>query len=158
MNEVTMTATGNLTRDPELRFLPNGIGMVKFALACTPRVFDKNTSQYRDGEALFLNCTAWRDLAEHIAESLSKGARVVVTGRLRQSKWQTEAGDNRTSYGLEVDDIGPSLKFATAVVKKMARRSTGFVPDSAPDDAWDTASTDRPAIDGSDPFAGPQAA
>jgi single-strand DNA-binding protein len=120
-NDTTLTVVGNLTADPELRFLPNGVGMVKFTVAQTPRVLDKASGQWKDGDPLFLSCTAWRDLAEHIAESLSRGARVVVTGRLRLSRWETPEGEKRSAYGLEVDDIGPSLRWATAKVQKMTR-------------------------------------
>ena len=139
--ETTVTVIGNLTDDPELRFLPNGTGLVKFTVASTPRVFDRTKSEYRDGDPLFLTCTAWRDLAEHVAESLSKGARVVVTGRLRLSRWETDEGEKRSAYGLEVDEVGPSLRFATAKVTKTTRTKAadGFVPANVPDDAWSSA-------------------
>ena len=139
--ETSITVVGNLTDDPELRFLPNGTGLVKFTVASTPRVFDRQKSEYRDGDPLFLTCTAWRDLAEHVAESLSKGARVVVTGRLRLSRWETPEGEKRSAYGLEVDEVGPSLRFATAKVTKTTRTKAadGFLPADAPDDAWNTA-------------------
>jgi len=143
MNETTVTVVGNLTDDPELRFLSSGVAMSKVRIASTPRVFDKTSNQYRDGEPLFLTCTVWRELAEHVAESLSKGMRVVVVGRLRLSRWQTEEGEKRSTYGLDVDEIGPSLKFATAAVKKTSRTKgggDGFVPADAPDDGWASAS------------------
>lgn len=144
-NETTVTVVGNLTADPELRFTPAGVGMVKFTVASTPRVFDRESNQWRDGEPLFLACTAWREMAEHAAESLTKGSRVVVVGRLRLSKWETEDGEKRSAYGLEVDEVAPSLRFATATVKKMARtKGDGFTSDSVPDDVWDTASRRRP--------------
>src|SRR5689334_218217 len=120
-NETTMTIVGNLTADPDFRFTPSGTGVAKFTVASTPRVFDKTSGQYRDGEPLFLTCTAWRDLAENIANSLTKGARVVVTGRLRLSRWETPEGEKRSAYGLDVDEIGPSLRFATAKVQKLSR-------------------------------------
>ena len=137
-NETQMTMVGNLTADPELRFLPNGTGMVKFTVASTPRVFDREKNEYRDGEPTFLVCTAWRELAEHIAESLTKGARVVVVGRLRQSRWETPEGDKRSTYGLDVDEVGPSLRFALAKVTKTTRTKAGdgFLPTDVPDDAW----------------------
>ena len=139
--ETQITVTGNLTGDPELRFLPNGTGMVKFTVASTPRTLDRQSGQWKDGDPLFLTCTAWRDLAEHIAESLAKGTRVVVVGRLRLSRWETDEGEKRSAYGLEVDEIGPSLRFATAKISKTTRTKggDGFVPADAPDDAWNTA-------------------
>jgi single-strand DNA-binding protein len=140
--ETQITVTGNLTGDPELRFLPNGTGMVKFTVASTPRVFDRAKSEYRDGEPLFLTCTAWRDMAEHIAESLAKGTRVVVVGRLRLSRWENDEGEKRSAYGLEVDEVGPSLRFATANVAKTTRSkpgADGFLPADVPDDTWSSA-------------------
>src|SRR5215217_7627951 len=122
-NETVLTVVGNLTGDPELRFTPQGVAMVKLTIASTPRTFDKASGEYRDGDALFLNCTAWRDLAEHIAESLARGSRVVATGRLRLSRWETPEGEKRSAYGLEIDEIGPSLRFATAKVVKTTRTS-----------------------------------
>jgi single-strand DNA-binding protein len=122
--------------------------MARVRVASTPRMFDKNSGQYRDGDPLFLTCTAWRDLAEHIAESLTKGARVIVSGRLRQSHWEDkETGQKRSAYGLEVDEIGPSLRFATATVKKLTRTNgtggNGFGA-APPDDPFATASPTRP--------------
>ena len=139
--ETVITVVGNLTDDPELRFLPNGTAMVKFTVASTPRLLDRESGQWKDGDPLFLTCTGWRDLAEHIAESLTKGTRVIVSGRLRLSRWENEQGEKRSAYGLEVDEIGPSLKFAQAKVSKTTRSKAGdgFTPDSAPDDAWSTA-------------------
>ena len=120
--------------------------MVKFTVASTPRILDRESGQWKDGDPLFLTCTAWRDLAEHIADSLAKGTRVVVVGRLRLSRWETDEGEKRSAYGLEVDEIGPSLRFATATVSKLIRTKAGdgFVPDQVPDDAWNTA-TPAPA-------------
>jgi single-strand DNA-binding protein len=143
-NETTITMVGNLTADPELRFLPNGTAMVKFPIASTPRVFDRIKNEWRDGDPLFLTCTAWRDLAEHIAESLAKGTRVIVTGRLRLSRWENDEGEKRSAYGLDVDEVGPSLRFAQAKVTKMSRAKTGadgFTPADVPDDAWSTATS-----------------
>jgi single-strand DNA-binding protein len=146
-NETTVTLVGNLTADPDLRFTPAGVAMARITVGCTPRVVDRDSGKFRDGDPLFMTCTAWRDLAEHVAESLSKGARVIVTGRLRLSRWETEDGQKRSMFGLEVDEIGPSLRFATATVKKTTRSRSGdgFVPDNVPDDVWDTASATRPA-------------
>jgi len=142
-NETTMTITGNLTDAPDLRYTPAGVAMARFTVASTPRVFDRATGEYKDGEALFLTCTAWREMAEHAAESLSRGTRVVVVGRLRLSRWETEEGEKRSAYGLDVDEVGPSLRFATAKVNKMTRSKAG-APADVPDDAWDTATTTRP--------------
>jgi len=122
-NETSMTIVGNLTADPELRFTPGGAAVCKFTVAATPRQYDTKAGEWRDGDPLFLNCTAWRDLARNIAESLRRGTRVVVTGRLRMSVWETEAGDKRTSFGLDVDDIGASLRFAEVTVSKPQRRA-----------------------------------
>lgn len=136
--ETTLTVTGNLVGDPELRFTPGGVALVKFTIASTPRSFDRQSGQWSDGEPLFLTCTAWRDMAENIAESLTKGTRVVVFGRLKLSRWETPEGEKRSAYGLDVDEVGPSLRFAQAKVTKMSRAksSDGFTPDTAPDDAW----------------------
>lgn len=145
-NETTVTLVGNLTADPDLRFTPSGAAMCRFTVACTPRVLDQKSGQFRDGDPLFMTCTAWRDLAEHVAESLSKGARVIVTGRLRLSRWETEDGQKRSMFGLEIDEIGPSLRFATATVKKTTRTRAGdgFVPENVPDEVWASASATRP--------------
>jgi len=144
--ETTITVTGNLTGDVDLRYTSSGVAVAKFAIASTSRVLDRTTGEYRDGDTLFLGCTAWRELAEHAAESLVKGTRVVVVGRLRLSRWETPEGEKRSTYGLEVDEIGPSLRYATATVKKMTRTRAvaGFVPADVPDEAWDTATADRP--------------
>jgi single-strand DNA-binding protein len=145
-NDTTsLTIVGNLTADPELRYLPSGAALVKFTVAQTRRVLDKASGQWKDGDPLFLTCTAWRDLAEHIVESLHRGTRVVVTGRLRLSRWETPEGEMRSAYGLEVDDIGPSLRWATAKVQKMTRSNGGTgLDNTAPDDPWATASRQRP--------------
>jgi single-strand DNA-binding protein len=139
-NETTLTVVGNLTGDPELRYTSKSVAMVKVNVASTSRVFDRNSGEYRDGETLFITCTAWRELAEHIAESLSKGTRVVVTGRLRLSRWETDEGEKRSAYGLDVEEIGPSLRFAVATVRKITRRPAGdgFSPDLVPDELWDS--------------------
>lgn len=141
MNETTITVVGNLTADPELRFTPQGVALVKFTVASTPRVRDRQSNEWQDGEPLFLTCTAWRGLAENIAESLSKGTRVVVSGRLKLSRWETPEGEKRSAYGLDVDEVGPSLKFATAKVNRMTRGKAGdgFTPTDVPDDAWSIA-------------------
>jgi single-strand DNA-binding protein len=140
--DTTITVIGNLTDDPELRFTPAGVAMAKVRVASTPRTFDRQTNQWKDGDPLFLTCTVWRDMAEHVAESLVKGTRVIVHGRLRLSQWDDkETGEKRSMFQLDVDDIGPSLKFAQAKVTKATRTKVGdgFTPADAPDDAWNTA-------------------
>ncbi|MFC4045459.1 single-stranded DNA-binding protein [Dactylosporangium siamense] len=145
-----MTVVGNLTADPELRYTDKGVAMARFTVASTPRVRDKASNEYRDGEPLFLTCTAWRTLAEHLAESLTKGARVVVVGRLRQSRWEDDKGEKRSMIQLDVDEVGPSLRFATAKVAKLTRSGAstgdGFAPAFDGDDAWASASSERPAL------------
>ncbi|MGH8879522.1 MAG: single-stranded DNA-binding protein [Stackebrandtia sp.] len=121
--EPTTVITGNLTADPDLRFTQNGVAVVKFSVAQTPRRYDKTTESYTDGDTLFMRCTAWRQAAENIAESLSKGTRVVVTGRLQQNSWETSDGNTRTSIDLEVDEVGPSLRWATAKVNRLERKN-----------------------------------
>lgn len=117
--ESVITIVGNLTADPELRTTRNGGTVANFSIAATPRVFDKQSNQWVDGDALFLRCTAWRDMAEHCANSLAKGMRVIAQGRLQQRSYQAQDGSNRTVIELQVDEIGPSLKYATAQVQKM---------------------------------------
>jgi len=123
--ETTITVVGNLTDDPELRFTPSGAAVAKFRIASTPRTLDRQSGEWKDGEPLFLACNIWRDAAEHVAESLQRGARVIVQGRLRQRSYETREGEKRTVYELEVDEIGPSLRYATAKVQKMSRSSGG---------------------------------
>ncbi len=122
--ETTLTIVGNLTADPELRFTPAGHAVADFTVASTPRSYDRQTGQWRDGEALFLRCTAWRQLAEHTAESLTKGIRVIVTGRLRQRSFELTEGVTRTVTELDVDELGPSLRHSTARVTKTTRTTT----------------------------------
>jgi single-strand DNA-binding protein len=123
--DTTITVIGNLTDDPELRFTPSGAAVAKFRVASTPRFMDKTTNEWKDGEPLFLACTVWRQAAEHVAESLQRGARVIVSGRLRQRSYETREGEKRTVIELEVDEIGPSLRYATAKVQKMSRSGGG---------------------------------
>lgn len=117
--ETVITVVGNLTADPEMRTTRNGSTVANFSIAATPRVFDKQSNQWVDGDALFLRCSAWRDLATHCAQSLSKGMRVIAQGRLQQRSYQAQDGSSRTVIELQVDEIGPSLKYATAQVQKM---------------------------------------
>src|SRR5215475_13927953 len=123
--DVTITVIGNLTNDPELRFTPSGAAVAKFRVASTPRFLDRQTNEWKGGEPLFLQCNIWRQAAENVAESLQRGARVIVTGRLRQRSYETREGEKRTVMELEVDEIGPSLRYATAKVQKMQRSSGG---------------------------------
>ena len=123
--DVTITVIGNLTDDPELRFTPSGAAVAKFRIASTPRILDRQTNEWKDGEPLFLACNIWRQAAENVAESLQRGARVIVSGRLRQRSYETREGEKRTVMELEVDEIGPSLRYATAKVQKMQRSSGG---------------------------------
>lgn len=117
--ETVITIVGNLTADPELRTTRNGGTVANFSIASTPRTWNRNTNQFEDGQALFLRCSAWRDLASHCAQSLSKGMRVIAQGRLTQHSWEDEQHQKRTAVELQVDEIGPSLKYATAQVQKM---------------------------------------
>ena len=119
--EATLTLLGNLVADPELRRTSAGIAVVDFTIAATPRVLDRATNEWRDGETLFQRSTAWRNLAEHIAASLHKSDRVFASGALRSRTWQTDAGEKRTSVDLEIDEIGPSLRYATATVSRARR-------------------------------------
>ena len=120
--ETTITVVGNLVDDPELRFTPSGAAVANFRIASTPRTFDKNTNEWVDGEGLFLSCAIWRQAAENVAESLQKGMRVVVQGRLKQRSYETREGEKRTVYELDVEEVGPSLKFATAKVTRTTRQ------------------------------------
>ena len=123
--DTVITVVGNLTADPELRFTPSGAAVANFTVASTPSSFDKATNEWKDGETLFLRCSIWRQAAENVAESLTKGTAVIVQGRLKQRSYTTKEGEQRTSYELDVDEIGPSLKFATAKVNRTTRGSGG---------------------------------
>lgn len=116
--ETPITLIGNLTADPDLRFTPSGAAVANFTVASTPRNFDRQTNEWKDGEAMFLNCAVWRQAAENVAESLSKGMRVVVTGRLRARSYETREGEKRTVFEVDVDEVGPSLRYATAKVTR----------------------------------------
>ena len=123
--ETVITVVGNLTADPELRFTPSGAAVANFTVAATPRNFDKATGEWKDGDALFMRCNVWRQAAENVAETLTRGMRVMVSGRLRQRSFETREGEKRTVVELEVDEVGPSLKYATAKVNKVSRGSGG---------------------------------
>ena len=128
-NETNVTVVGNLTADPELRFTQSGIAVCNFTVASTPRTWDKGSGQWKDGDTLFLPCSIWRDAAEHCAESLTKGTRVIVQGRLQQRSYDDREGNKRTSYEVAVDEVGPSLLRATAVV---TRATSGAQPGRQP--------------------------
>ncbi|MBW9109538.1 single-stranded DNA-binding protein [Microbacterium trichothecenolyticum] len=123
--ETIITVVGNLTADPELRYTQNGLPVANFTIASTPRNFDRQANEWKDGEALFLRASVWREFAEHVAGSLTKGMRVIATGRLKQRSYQDREGNNRTAIELEVDEIGPSLRYATAQVTRAAGGSGG---------------------------------
>jgi len=123
--DTVITVVGNLTADPELRFTPSGAAVANFTVASTPRSFDKNSNEWKDGEALFLRCTVWRQAAENVAESLHRGAAVIVQGRLKQRSFETKEGEKRTVIELDVEEVGPSLKWATAKVTKASRGGGG---------------------------------
>lgn len=146
-NETVLTIVGNLTAAPELRFTNSGIPVASFTVASTPRTFDKQTGEWKDGDALFMRCSAWRDLAENVAESLTKGARVIVQGRLQQRSYTDREGNNRTSIELQVDEIGPSLRYATAKPVRANRNMQQQSPQQAQqgwnqNDAWSNPSSE----------------
>lgn len=124
--ETVITVVGNLTSDPELRFTPNGAAVANFTVASTPRMFDRQSNEFKDGETLFLRCSVWREMGENVAESLQRGTRVVVQGRLKSRSFETKEGEKRTVMELDVDEVGPSLRRATAQVTKNERSGGGF--------------------------------
>jgi single-strand DNA-binding protein len=147
--ETIITVVGNLTSDPELRYTQNGLAVANFTIASTPRNFDRASNDWKDGESLFLRASVWREFAEHVAGSLTKGTRVVATGRLKQRSYETKEGEKRTSIELEVDEIGPSLRYATAQITRATSSRDGAsrgqvadepwaasAPDAAPGDVW----------------------
>jgi single-strand DNA-binding protein len=161
--DINLTVVGNLVAAPELRFTSGGLGVAAFTVVSSPRVLDKTSNQWRDGDPTFLDCKIWRDAAEYVAESLDKGMRVVVTGRLKQESWEDKnGGGKRSKFVLDVDEIGPSLRYATAKVQKMQRSggqqqsqpSSGR--QSAPDDPWSTqgapAGSSASSFDSEPPF------
>jgi single-strand DNA-binding protein len=138
--ETVITVVGNLTADPELRFTPQGSAVANFTVASTPRTFDRQSQEWRDGDALFLRCSVWRDAAENVAESLTRGTRVIVQGRLKQRSYETKEGEKRTVVELDVDEVGPSLRFAQASVQRASRggSSGGQSSRGRTDDPWAT--------------------
>lgn len=155
--ETIITVVGNLVDDPELRFTPSGAPVANFRIASTPRTFDRQTNEWKDGDALFLSCSVWRQAAENVAESLQRGMRVVVQGRLKSRQYETREGEKRTVFEIEVEEVGPSLKYATAKVTKVSRSGGGGgfgggggqAPQA--DDPWAT-----PAPQGGGGYAAPQ--
>jgi single-strand DNA-binding protein len=140
--DISITVVGNLTNDPELRFTPSGAAVASFTVASSSRYLDKTTNEWKDAEPVYMRCSVWRQYAENVAESLQKGTRVIVTGRLKQRSYETREGEKRTVMEMEVDDVGPALKYATAKVNKVQRQGGGFGGDSggssagASDDPW----------------------
>jgi single-strand DNA-binding protein len=139
--DTVITLVGNLVDDPELRFTPSGAAVAKFRMASTPRYLDKQTNEWKDGESLFLTCNVWRQAAENVAESLQRGMRVIVQGRLKQRSYETKEGEKRTVYEVEVDEVGPSLRSATAKVNKTQRGGGGggFGGGAVDNDPWASA-------------------
>jgi single-strand DNA-binding protein len=151
--ETIITVVGNLTGDPELRFTPSGAAVANFTVASTPRTFDRATNEWKDGDAMFLNCSVWRQVAENVAESLTKGMRVIVQGRLKSRTYETQSGERRTVFEVEVDEVGPCLRYATAKVARnqssgsAAPSSSGWsapVEPPAAADPWASAQSDDP--------------
>jgi single-strand DNA-binding protein len=149
--DTVITIIGNLTSDPELRWTPSGSAVASFTIASTPRSLDRQTQEWKDGEALFLRCSVWRQAAENAAESLTRGSRVMAQGRLKQRSFETKEGEKRTVIELEVDEIGPSLRYATATVSKATRSGDG--PGGGPGGGESRAGTGRG--DSPDPWAVP---
>jgi len=153
--DTSITIVGNLVDDPELRFTASGTAVASFRVASTPRAFDKASNEWKDGESLFLSCSVWRQYAENVAESLTKGTRVIVTGRLKQRSYETKQGEKRTVYEIDVEDVGPALRSATAKVAKVSRgggfgdNSGGNGRSAAADDPW---ATPAPAASDEPPF------
>lgn len=147
--DTEITVVGNLTADPELRFTPSGAAVANFTIASTPRQFDKNSGEWKDQETLFMRCAIWRQAAENVAESLQKGMTVIARGRLKQRSYETKEGEKRTVYEMDVDEIGPSLKFATAKVTRASRQGSGGQqagPSTGGGDPW---ASGGPAVGGS---------
>ncbi len=142
--DTNITIIGNLVNDPELRFTPSGAAVAKFTVASTPRYLDKATNEWKDGDSLFLQCQIWRQAAENVAESLTRGMRVLVSGRLKQRSYETKEGEKRTVFEVEVDEVGPSLRNATAKVTKTTRQGGSTGGFSAPSAASSDSSSDDP--------------
>ena len=135
VGDTPITIVGNLTADPDMRYTQTGVAVAAFTVASTPRVFDRQAGEWRDGDTLFLRCSAWRSMAEHANESLRRGMRVIVTGRLRQRNYEDSEGNKRTTFEVDVEEVGPSLRYATAKVVK-ATRQAPHPADRHGDDPW----------------------
>ena len=147
-NEVQITLVGNVVADVELKFTPSGAAVATFTVASTPRTFDRQAGEWKDGDAMFLRCSVWREAAENVAESLTKGMRVVVQGRLKSRSYETREGDRRTVFEVDVDEVGPSLRYATAKVTRSQSKSSpqgaGWSKDrSAAADPWQQPATNN---------------
>jgi single-strand DNA-binding protein len=151
--DTIITVVGNLTDDPELRFTPSGAAVANFTVASTPRTFNRQSSAWEDGDTLFMRCSVWRQPAENVAESLVRGTRVVVTGRLKQRSYETREGEKRTVVELEVDEIGPSLRYATAKVQKTQRSGPGGPSSGGGAPAGSSGSAGSAGSSGADPWA-----
>ena len=164
--ETPITLIGNLTADPELRFTPNGAAVANFTVASTPRTFDRQTNEWKDGDAMFLNCSVWRQYAENVAESLSKGTRVIVSGRLKARSYETREGEKRTVFEVDVDEVGPALRYATAKVTRTTGGGGGGgnwqgnqggggqqAPQSSGGDPWSSSGNAGGNRGGNDPWA-----
>ncbi|HQD20660.1 MAG TPA: single-stranded DNA-binding protein [Arachnia sp.] len=164
--ETPITLIGNLTADPELRFTPNGAAVANFTVASTPRTFDRQTNEWRDGDSMFINCSVWRQYAENVAESLSKGTRVIVSGRLKARSYETREGEKRTVFEVDVDEVGPALRYATAKVTRTAGGGGGGgnwqgnqggggqqAPQSSGGDPWSSSGNAGGNRGGNDPWA-----
>jgi single-strand DNA-binding protein len=161
--ETTITIIGNLVDDPDLRFTPSGAAVANFRIASTPRTFDKQANEWKDGETLFLSCAVWRQAAENVAESLQRGMRVIVTGRLKSRSFETREGEKRTVFEIDVDEVGPSLKSATAKVTKASRSGGdssggsygggGAAAGGSTNDPWASPAPVGGSQGGSDPWA-----
>ncbi len=156
--ETIITVVGNLTADPDLRFTPSGAQVANFTVASTPRTFDRASGEWKDGDSMFLNCAVWRQAAENVAESLTKGMRVIVQGRLKSRSYETREGEKRTVFEIDVEEVGPSLKYASAKVSRNSGGGGGYSGGGSSgggagqaNDPW--ASDNRPPSQGSDPWA-----
>jgi single-strand DNA-binding protein len=148
--ETVITLVGNLVEDPELRFTPSGAAVANFRVASTPRTFDRQNNEWKDGETLFLSCSVWRQAAENVAESLQRGMRVIISGRLKSRSYETREGEKRTVFEIDVDEVGPSLKMATAKVTKTTRSGGGgYGSGSSDNDPWATQASPAAAQSGS---------
>ena len=152
--DIIVTVVGNLTSDPELRFTPSGAAVASFTIASNSRYLDKTTNEWKDSDPVYMRCSVWRQYAENVAESLTKGTRVIATGRLKQRSYETREGEKRTVVEMEVDDVGPALRTATAKVNKVQRAGGGFSDSSSAsssssqsDDPWASGSSGSAAVD-----------